>query len=77
MKFEDYLLKRNRSVMYLLAVFGLVAGIGGVLIGIYDRDENIIWSSLLVLISAVIVFLYLKSTGKSKEENAKTRDMKE
>jgi uncharacterized membrane protein YfcA len=63
--------------MYLLAVFGLVGGVGGVLIGIYDHDKNILWSSMLVLVSALIVFLFLKSTGKSKEENGKTRNNKE
>ena len=59
----DYLI-RVKGVLYFCLSCGLVGGIGGIGIGMYENDFGVLISSLFVLIVAIIAFAYIKRIFK-------------
>lgn len=71
MKYDETMLRKNWWLLkywrffYICVACGFVAGIGGIVIGIFDDDFNVVWSSCLVILVAFGTVFYLRDLGKA------------
>ena len=71
MKHDETMLKKNWWLLkywrffYIFLACGFVSGIGLRVIGIFDDDFNLIWSSCLVILVAFGTAFYVRDLGKA------------
>lgn len=68
MKVDESLIKKYWKQIWIYAMFGLIVSVGITLIGIYEREINIVWPALLLLLTMIFLMNYVRRIGRCRED---------
>ena len=63
MKYDYTLVKKYKKIIRTLVGLGILGGLGGMLIGFFEKDFNILWSSGFVTVVVLCVAVFVSKVS--------------